>query len=237
MTSFFNKHKNIIFTITVLVFVLGVFFGLGAYIGNISVANTIAKVGKGKIPYDRYEMEVRATVENITRDKQIPEANDVIDKMVRQEVFKEMIVNELFYQEAKKFNMGVSNYEVAVEIENTPNFASGGRFDPRAYVSQIWSTYKMTPKDYEDWRKKERTAMHLKQFLYSTIKITPDEEKFYEGIFSRQIKDISKDREKFMAGLKQEKFLEVANYYLRQLTSKVEIQDFRKKFEKQETNS
>jgi hypothetical protein len=237
MTSFFNKYKNIIFTVTVLVFVLGAFLGLGAYMGNISVANTVAKVGKGRIPYDRYEMEVRSTVDNITKSKNITDTNEVIEKMVRQEVFKEMIVNELLYQEAKKFKMGVSNYEVALEIENTPAFTSGGRFDPRAYVSQIWSTYKMTPKDYEDWRKKERTATHLKQFLYSTIKLTPDELGFYERIFSKQVKDISKDKEKFQSDLKQEKFLEVANYYLRQLTSRVEIQDFRKKFENPGSNS
>ncbi|MEF3279712.1 MAG: SurA N-terminal domain-containing protein [Elusimicrobiota bacterium] len=232
MVAFLNKHKKTIFTITVGVFVLGIFFGLGAYIGNISIANAVAKVGNAKIPYDRYEMQVRVAMENLARRGDISEANDVLDKMVRQEVFKDMVVSELLCQEAKKFKIGVSGFEVALEIENTPLFASEGRFDPRLYVSNIWSTYRMTPKEYEDWRRKERSAMHLKQFLYSSIKLTKDDIDFYSGIFGKKARELLKDKDKFESQLRQEKFLEVANYYLRQISSKVEIKDYRKKFEK-----
>lgn len=236
MVTFLNKNKKIIFTITVGVFVVGIFFGMGALIGNISLGNVVAKVGRGKISYEKYQMQVRMAYDNLMKNQNLPEANNMIEKMVKQEVFKEMIVQELLYQQAEKLKMGVSNFEVAVEIQNTPMFFYEGRFDPRVYVSSIWSNYRMTPKEYEDWRKKERTAMRFKQFLYSEIKLTPDDIKFYSDIIGPKAKDMEKDKNKFASQLKQEKFLDVANYYLRQLTNKVEIKDYRQKFEKNQAS-
>ncbi len=101
------------------------------------------------------------------------------------------------------------------------------RFDPRLYVTNIWSEYRMTPKEYEEWRKKERLAMKLKQFIYNSIKLTEDEVKFYASLE----KNSENQKEKLYSKLKQEKFIEVANYYLKELTSKIEIKDYRKKFE------
>lgn len=229
MVSFFNKHKRIILTITVGVFVIGVFFGMGAVIGSITFANAVAKVDGRRIPYDRYQMQVRVAYDNIVKNQNVGEAGDMIEKMVKQEVFKDMIVQEILYQQARKLNIGVSNFEVAVEIENTPMFFNEKRFDPRLYVQSIWTNYRMTPKEYEQWRKEERTAMKFKQFLYSEIKITPDDIKFYSDILGPKIKEVAKD--KLELKIKQEKFLDVANYFLRQLTGKIEIKDYRNKFE------
>jgi len=232
MVTFLNKNKKIIFTVTVVVFVVAIFFGMGAIIGNISLGNAVAKVGSGRIPYERYQMQVRMAYDNIMKKQDLSENQDVVEKMVRQEVFKEMVVEELLYQEAKKMKMGVSNFEVALEIENTPMFFNNGRFDPRLYVSSIWTNYRMGPKEYEDWRKKERTAMKFKHFLYTEIKISPDDIKFYWDIMGSKSKELLKDKEKFVSQLKQEKFLDIANYYLRFLTTRVEIKDYRQKFER-----
>lgn len=230
MVSFLNKHKKIIFTITVVVFVLGIFFGLGAYVGDISVGNWVAVVGKSKISYDDYERMVRIASENISKKQDLPD-NDMLRKMIRDEVFKDMIVNELLYQEAKKLNMMVSDFEVAVEIANTPIFMTEGKFDPRIYANTIWSNYRMSVKEYESWRKKERNIMHFKQFLYSNLKLTVDDINFYTNILGEKAKDLLKDKTKLTNAVIEQKFLDIANYYLRQLTSKVEIKDYRKKFE------
>ncbi len=227
MISFFNKHKKTIFTITVIVFIVGIFFGMGALIGHMSFGDTVAKVGNGKISYELYQKQLRIAYNNITKSGEITEVNELLDKMIRQEVFKEMVITELLKQEAQKLKMGISNFEVAIEIANTPFFMIEGRFDPRLYVTNIWSEYRMTPKEYEEWRKKERLAMKLKQFIYNSIKLTEDEVKFYASLE----KNSENQKEKLYSKLKQEKFIEVANYYLKELTSKIEIKDYRKKFE------
>jgi hypothetical protein len=229
MVGYLNKHKRVIFTITVVVFVLGVFFGLGAYINGITVKNTVAKVGNSKIPYDRYEINVRNVYENFMKKNDMPENNKVIENLIRQEVFKDMIVSEILHQEAKKLKIGVSDFEVGMEVLNTQSFYDNGRFNVAQYVRTIWSKYRMTPKEYEEWRRKERMVMNLKNFIYNTIKVTDDDLNLYSSIVDK--KNLPKEKKDFAEKLKEQKFLDCANYYLRQLTTRIEIKDYRKNFE------
>jgi rubrerythrin len=235
MVTYLNKHKRIIFTVTVIVFVVGIFFGLGAYIGGVTLKNTVAKVGNVRIPYDRYEINVRNVYDNFMRKNEKLEDNKVIENMIRQEVFKDMIVSEILYQEAKKLKMGVSDYEVAMEVLNTQSFYDNGKFNPALYVRTIWSRYRMTPKEYEEWRKKERTVINFKNFIYTTVKVCDDDINFYKELMDK--KDIPKNNKEFMERIRQEKFLDVANYYLRELTTRIEIKDYRKNFELDRSNS
>jgi len=235
MVTYLNKHKRIIFTVTVIVFVVGIFFGLGAYIGGVTFKNTVAKVGNVRIPYDRYEINVRNVYDNFMRKNEKLEDNKVIENMIRQEVFKDMIVSEILYQEAKKLKMGVSDYEVAMEVLNTQSFYDNGKFNPALYVRTIWSRYRMTPKEYEEWRKKERTVINFKNFIYTTVKVCDDDMNFYKELVDK--KDIPKNNKEFMERIRQEKFLDVANYYLRELTTRIEIKDYRKNFELDRSNS
>lgn len=231
MTRFFNKHKKMIFTITVVVFVVSIFFGLGAYIGSITFGETIAKVGKRRISRDKYQKMLSIAMENILREKNIEseDAYKIIENMVKEEVFREMIVEEILKMESEKFKFKISDFEVAIEIQNTPDFLVDGRFDPRLYVSGIWSKYRMTPREYEEWRRNSRLASRFKSFLFETVKISPDELPFYkELVKDRKIKD----DEQLVLALKQQKFYDVANYYLKTYISKTEVQDFRKKFER-----
>jgi hypothetical protein len=235
MVTYLNKHKRIIFTVTVIVFVVGIFFGLGAYIGGVTFKNTVAKVGNVRIPYDRYEINVRNVYDNFMRKNEKLEDNKVIENMIRQEVFKDMIVSEILYQEAKKLKMGVSDYEVAMEVLNTQSFYDNGKFNPALYVRTIWSRYRMTPKEYEEWRKKERTVINFKNFIYTTVKVCDDDMNFYKELVDK--KDIPKNNKEFMERIRQEKFFDVANYYLRELTTRIEIKDYRKNFELDRSNS
>jgi hypothetical protein len=219
----------------VIVFVVGIFFGLGAYIGGVTLKNTVAKVGNVRIPYDRYEINVRNVYDNFMRKNEKLEDNKVIENMIRQEVFKDMIVSEILYQEAKKLKMGVSDYEVAMEVLNTQSFYDNGKFNPALYVRTIWSRYRMTPKEYEEWRKKERTVINFKNFIYTTVKVCDDDMNFYKELVDK--KDIPKNNKEFMERIRQEKFLDVANYYLRELTTRIEIKDYRKNFELDRSNS
>ncbi|MGC8867405.1 MAG: SurA N-terminal domain-containing protein [Elusimicrobiales bacterium] len=234
MIAFFLKHKKTIFLITVIVFVVSIFFGLGAYVGIISLGDTVAKVGSRKIGWKHYQRMFSIAMDRVLKEHkelQGEEAYKVVEKMVKDEVFKEMIVDEILRMEAEKFDFRISDFEVALEIRNTPAFLLDGRFDARAYVSSIWSKYRMTPAEYEDWRRNQRLSGRFKSFLLEAVKVTPDELEFYRQF----IKDKSiKDNNKFAAAVKQQKFIDIANNYLRSVISKLEVQDFRKKFENRE---
>lgn len=234
MIGFFNKHKKTIFTITVVVFVISIFFGLGAYIGDITVGDTVAKIGKRKISYSEYQKMVSIYLDRVlkeNKDIKGEEAYKVIEGMVKEEVFKELVIDEILKIEAKKLGFKISDFEVAMEIQNTPMFLVDGKFDPRSYVGGIWSNYRMTPKEYEEWRRNLRLSGKFKSFLFETIKVTPNDVVFYKGL----IKDKEiKDDNQFSLALKQQKFYDIANSYLRTMISTVEIKDYRKKFEKKE---
>lgn len=234
MIGFFNKHKKTIFTITVIVFIVSIFFGLGAYIGEITIGDTVAKIGKRKISYSEYQKMVSIYLNRVlkeNKDINSDEAYKVIEGMVKEEVFKELVVDEILKMEAQKFGFKVSDFEVAMEIQNTPTFLVDGRFDPRSYVGTIWANYRMTPKEYEEWRRNSRLSGKFKSFLFETVKVTPDEVVFYKGLI--KTKDL-KDEKQFSLALKQQKFYDIANSYLRTLVSTIEIKDYRKKFEKKE---
>lgn len=232
MITFFNKHKKTIFTITVVVFVVSIFFGLGAYIGGITVGDTVAKIGKKRISWQQYQKMVSIAMDNVLKENKSVEGEDaykIIENMVKEEVFKELVVEEILRMESERFRFKISDFEVAMEIQNTPVFLVEGKFDPRSYVSGIWSKYRMTPKEYEEWRRNSRLANRFKSFLFETVKVTPDEVPFYREL----VKDKKiKDDKQFAMALKQQKFYDIANHYLRTSISKIEVQDFRKKFER-----
>ena len=62
--------------------------------------------------------------------------------------------------------MRVPDFEVAVEIQNTPQFAENGAFNPRLYTLPF-NEFQMSPGDYEAWR--VRLAGKFGQFLYTNV--------------------------------------------------------------------
>jgi Tfp pilus assembly protein PilO len=90
----------------------------------------------------------------------------------------------------------------------------------------------MTPPEYEKWRKKARMGNKLKYFIYSSIKITPQELKDEYMLSKNQAKDFEKKKDEYMQQLKQKEFMETANYMLRQIASKTEIKTYLDNLEK-----
>ncbi|PIS47715.1 MAG: hypothetical protein COT17_01985 [Elusimicrobia bacterium CG08_land_8_20_14_0_20_51_18] len=230
MISFLSKHKKIIFIFTVGIFLLAVFFGLGAYVGSGSERGIVAEVGGEKITYERFYTEVNRVMSNL-RDSSA-EVNEILEKTIKQEVFREMIMEELLYQQARRLKLGVSDFEVAVEVQNTPQFKMEDRFNARAYFQAIWANFKMTPKQYEEWRRKARMGAKFKQFIFMTVKVTPDEIRDYSLSRKAGIKNFEKEKEGYAQKLRQEEFTESANYLLRQITTKMEIKSYLDQIEK-----
>jgi len=236
MISFLNRHKKFIFIITAAIFIIGgVFLGLGSYDIASTRGGVVADIGGKKISYERFYNEFNRVINNLRESNM--EVNEVIERSIKQEIFRDMVLEELLYREAKNLKMNVSDFEVAVEIQNTPQFKVENRFDPRAYFQTIWTNFKMTPVQYEEWRRKARMGTKLKQFIFNSIKVTPEEVKDYYLANNGNIKNFDKEREKYTQQLKQEKFIESANYLLRQLTTKVEVKSYLEQIEKNNKQS
>ena len=225
MISFFSKHRRIVFIVTVSIFLVGVFVGLGAYVfTGASSSGAVADVGGTKIPYQRFLSQVNRVTDSMRASG--TEVNEIITKSIKQEVFREMVIEELLAQQARKMGMDVTDFEVAMEVQNTPQFQEGGVFSPRAYYQTVYDKFQMTPQQYEAWRKKARLASKFKQFLFNTVKVTPQEVKAAYLAKNKSLKNFDKDKASFEQQLAQAKFSDVANYLLRQLTTQEEIKSY-----------
>lgn len=224
MNAFFSKHRRIIFGAVAAVFLVGIFVGLGAYMFTGSSDGAVAEIGGRKIPYSRFTTQVNRVM-NSVKDSGT-EVNEIISKSVKQEVFREMVIEELLSQQGEKMGMMVPDFEVAVEVQNTQQFREGGQFSPRAYYQAIYNEYQMSPAEYEAWRKKARLANKFKQFLFTSMKVTPDEVKAFYLSKNKSLANFEKERPKYADELARAKFADVANYLLRQLMTRNEVKSY-----------
>ena len=223
MISFFTKYKRLIFIIVVVIFVGSIFFVSGQVFSD-SASSAVAEVGGSKIPYKQFLTQVNRVMGSMKDSG--TEVNEVLSKSVKQEVFREMIIEELLSQQGKKMGMLVPDFEVAVEVQNTPQFREAGAFSPRAYYQTIFNEFQMSPVDYEAWRKKARLATKFKQFIYTSVKVTPQEAREYYLAKNKDPKNFEKERAKYTDELAREKFANIANFLLRQLTTQQEVKSY-----------
>ncbi len=224
MISFFSKYRRIVFIVTVSVFLVGVFVGLGAYVFTGDSMEAVADVGGTKIPYRSFMMQVNRAAAGLKESN--TEVNEALMGTIKQEIFREMIIEELLSQQGGKLGMRVPDFEVAVEVQNTPAFREGGQFSPRAYYQTVFNEFQMSPSEYEAWRKKSRLAGKFKQFVYTSVKVTPEEAAAYYMARNKSLKNFEKERVKYTEELTREKFGNLANYLLRQLTVRQEIKSY-----------
>ena len=223
MISFFTKYKRLIFIIVVVIFVGSIFFVSGQVFSDSS-ESAVAEVGGSKIPYKQFLTQFNRVMSSMKDSG--TEVNEVLSKSVKQEIFREMIIEELLSQQGKKMGMLVPDFEVAVEVQNTPQFREAGAFSPRAYYQTIFNEFQMSPVDYEAWRKKARLATKFKQFLYTSVKVTPAEAREYYLAKNKDLKNFEKERAKYTDELAREKFANIANFLLRQLTTQQEVKSY-----------
>lgn len=224
MFTFFRKYKRVVFIAVVLTFLVGIFVGLGGYVFTGSADSAVAEVGGKKIPYQRFTVQVNRAMNGVKDSG--TEVNEIITKAVKQEVFREMIVEELLSQQGEKLGMVVSDFEVAMEVQSTPQFRENNQFSPRAYYQTIFQEFQMAPTEYEAWRKQARLSNKFKQFLYTAMKVTPDEVKAFYLTRNKDLKNFEKERAKYTEELASAKFSSTANYLLRQLTNRNEVRSY-----------
>jgi len=224
MISFFSKYRRIVFIITVSIFLVGVFVGLGAYVFTGDSMGAVAEVGGTKIPYQSFLTQVNRAMNGFKESN--TEINEAMTRTIKQEVFREMVIEELLSQQAKGLGMRVPDFEVAVEVQNTQAFRENGAFSPRAYYQTVYNEFQMSPSEYETWRKKARLASKFKQFVYTSVKVTPEEAAAYYMAKNKSLKGFEKERAKYTDEIARDKFANLANYLLRQLTTRQEIKSY-----------
>lgn len=222
--SFFKKHKQNIFAITVIGFVAGIFLGFGGYIRATSAVDTLATVNGTKISTSRFNRLVNQTIENYR--KQGYETNEEIIRTIKQQVFRELLQEEVFWQESKKANIVVTDAEVYQSIMRIPAFQNNGRFDREVYLKTLLYQLKTTPKEFEDSRRKQIAMYKLRELVISSVIVSPQEVAFaYQERFGN-MKNFEKEKEKFTQEYLREKQDGVLEEWYKQINSNLKVKMF-----------
>lgn len=226
MLSFLRRFRRTLFISIIVVFLIGIFVGLGGYLfTSRDTQGMVAQVGSVKIPYALFLRRVNQTIDNL-RDKGT-EVNDNLIKEVKQELLRDMIVEELLFVRAQELGFIVTDEELARDIRTTPAFQTGGNFDQNAYFTTVYRVFRDTPQAYEEMRRKTLLTQKLKQLLFQASKFTPEDvRESYAMEFKGDMKDFEKNRAGFEGRIRQQRALELINYFLRQISAQVEIRSY-----------
>ncbi|OGS23661.1 MAG: hypothetical protein A2297_05925 [Elusimicrobia bacterium RIFOXYB2_FULL_48_7] len=229
MMNWLRKNMRTIFLVTIVGFFAGMLAGFGSYAFSNKSTNSVAEVNGQAIPIRKYSMLFNRIMEDL-RDKSTDITEEVVKK-TRQEVVDDLIREEVFYGESKKYGIVVTDSELAANLQQVPAFQQNGRFDQRAYFQILAWKLKMTPAEFEESQRRQIAIAKLRYLISSGMKVTePELQIEYMRKNQGNMKNFAKDREKFQQELLQEKTLAFMNDWYRSINSSLKIKVFTENF-------
>ncbi|MBI4668318.1 MAG: SurA N-terminal domain-containing protein [Elusimicrobia bacterium] len=225
---FIRKHKE-----TMLLVTLGFFFlsiiGVGSYLFIGADARSLAaKVGKSKIKRETFAMNYRQALEGLQASRPDLEITADVENALRNDVLRELIIRELFLNEARLLGLRTTKSEVANDIARRPLFQTEGRFDPNKYYQFILRTLGVLPKDFEAERAKEMTTYKLRGLLSWISPPTPHNLEWLYRVErpTATAADFEKDRLDFAQKIQSEEAVALLNQLLIQLSQKNPVKTY-----------
>ena len=221
MMNWFRKNMRTIFTITIIAFVGGTFISFGSITLSKSGSDTVAVVNGTKISYRAYLKLLDRAIENIRTNN--GEVTDAVVAQKSSEVLQDMIQQEVFYQEAKKYGITVSDGELLADLRRYPAFQANGQFNRQAYGRILYEVLHTTPEEFEQSRRQEISFYKLRQFIASSVKISEQELQFeYSKVKKGNMANFAKDREKFLEEVTQQKTGLVFNEWFKAINQQLQ---------------
>ena len=226
MISFFRRYRTSLFIAVIAVFLIATFVGLGGYLfTSRDTTGAVASVGPAKIPYSRFAQRVNQYVE--AARSRGSDVGDAEMKELKQAVLRDLIVDEILLMKAEEMGIVVTDEDLNRDIRNTPGFQRGGAFNQDLYFQAVRTAMHDTPSAYEELRRRQLKTLKLKQLIFNTAKLTPDElREAYAEAHKGSLKDFDKEKDAFAAKAHQQRALDLINYCLRQLATQVDIRSY-----------
>lgn len=174
MMNFLRKHKVKIFLITIFGFLAGTFVGFGSYLfGDRNYYDTVAVVNNVKIPYKIYYSLYNNRLETLRQAGQ--DITEEMKKIVQNDIIRNLIQDEIIWQQTKDYGITVSDKELAADIQSYPYFLNeNGQFDIRYYYKFL-NNIRLSPKDFESLRRKQIASKKLQMLVASAAKVSDTE--------------------------------------------------------------
>lgn len=169
MFRFFRKHRAIVMVALALCILGLLLFGIGGSFMGASPNDTIIKINGKKVT----QMEYDRLYNQLSRQKTdlSPEQRD----QLAGQAFQELVRQEVFYQEAKKYGIVVSDQELQLQIRAIPAFQKDGQFDPATYMQVISQMFGAPIHEFEKVHRKDLMARQLNAVIASAVHVTDAE--------------------------------------------------------------
>lgn len=225
MIRFLRRFRQPLIVSLVLVFLIGIFVGLGGYFFTGYDTTEAAAVVEGhKIPYLHFRTRLDQYLESLRAQNQ--EVTAEMSARVRDEMLRDMIVSELLAQQAERMGMRVSDSELALAIRQTPGFQRDGQFDENLYYQAVRYRFKTSPEQFERLRRREMLSARLRTLMFRNSKLAPGE---LRGEYLRAkapLAEFEQRSAEFEADLRQRRALDTINFFLRQRAATADIRNF-----------
>ncbi|HEY3294227.1 MAG TPA: peptidylprolyl isomerase [bacterium] len=143
MMTQMRENMPLIMWILVGAFLATIVFswGMGGFKNKGQLDGVVGKVGNKEILYDQYNRLVQDRVASERKQDDKKQLTDADIRKIRQEVWDELVRNDLMAEFQTKWGIVTSDAEVAYAVQNNPpswireneNFLKDGQFDPSKY--------------------------------------------------------------------------------------------------------
>lgn len=224
MISFLIKYKKSILIITLAFFIGSIaYIGLDSYRrGNFS--SNAATVGSEPITYRMLHKATEAQT-SVLRNNGV-DVDEAMTKMLSQRALSGLISEEILNQAAKEYGMDVSDYEVAWDIQSSPQFNQNGQFNKTAYEYAVRRQLGVTPAQFENQIRRSKLADRFRMALYSVYKLTPEEVRFAYLTQNGNMKNFDKNKKDFERQLFETKMETAQQAFFDDFNNRVEIKTF-----------
>lgn len=224
MISFLIKYKKAIL-ITTLAFFIGsiAYIGLDSYRSG-SFDSNAASVGNTSISYRDLYKATDAQA-RLLRNNGV-DVDENMQKILTQQALSSLIIEEILNQAAHEYGIGVSDYEIAMDIGFSPQFSQNGQFNKQAYEHTVKHQLGMTPAQFEEQIRRSKLADRFRMALYSIYKLTPEEVRFAYLTQHGNMKNFEKNKKEFEKQLFETKMETAQTAFFDDFNSRVEIKTF-----------
>lgn len=222
MFKFLRRHRTFVMTAMAVTIALLIIFGIGGSSFMTSPFDTIIKINGHKVSqveFDRvFNQIARSHPDAATQRQQV--MSQTLNEIIRQEVF---------YQESKKFGIDVSDQQLQLQLQSYPAFQKDGKFDLQTYARMVGQVMGMSPRDFEKNQKKDIAGRNLNQLVAESVQITDQavaEEMNAQMAAEKDAakrKEIAANPEKIREDLKNKEMNLVFNDWLTQLNTALKV--------------